>query len=364
MKKYICLVISTLFAITSSFACTDFRLKAQDGTVLISRSMEFAADMRSNLMSMPRGHTFTNTTSDGKPGLTWKNTYGYVFLDGFDTGLALDGMNEMGLAVEALYLPGETQYQTIPAGKNDRAIAYLNFGNWVLGNFKSIAEVKLALPTIYVYAQTIPQAGTMIFPLHFAITDATGTGIIVEFVNGNMNVYDNQIGVLTNSPIYPWQVTNIRNYVNLTPLTPTPVIDSGMTFAATGQGAGMLGLPGDISPPSRFVKITTLLRTVLTPKTSVDALNLAQHIINNVDIPLGFVRESQNINTATNELTQWVVFKDLTHRQFYYRTYGDLSLHLVDLTKVNLAENAPQYKMPIASPQYVLDMTQRFTGPK
>src|SRR3990167_4688370 len=279
MKKLTACII-TLFALThihTAIACTDFRLKAQDGTILISRSMEFAADMRSNLLSSPRGRTYTNTTPDGKPGLTWKSTYGYVFLDAFDTGLALDGMNEMGLAIEALYLPGETQYQTIPAGKNDRAMAYLNFCNWILGNFKSIAEVKQALPTVLVYAQTIPQAGTLIFPLHFAITDATGTSIIVEFVNGNMNVYDNQIGVLTNSPIYPWQVTNLRNYINLSPMTPTPVIDNGITFAATGQGAGMVGLPGDISPPSRFVKMSVLLKTVFTPKNAVEAINVAQH---------------------------------------------------------------------------------------
>lgn len=364
MKLIISSLLLSLSLLTSTFACTDFRLKAQDGTVVITRSMEFAADLHSSLISMPRAHTFTNTTPDGKPGLTWKNTYGYIFLDGLNSGLTLDGMNEAGLAIEALYLPGETQYQTIPAGKNDRGLAYLNFGSWVLGNFKSIAEVKQALPTIYVYAQTIPQAGTMIFPLHFNITDATGASIVVEFVNGAMNVYDNQVGVLTNSPAYPWQVTNLRNYVSLTPVTPNPVIANGITFAATGQGAGMLGLPGDISPPSRFAKVAVMLRTVFTPKTSFDAINVAQHIINNVDIPLGFVRESQNINTATNELTQWVVFKDLTHHQFYYRTYGDLSLHLVDLNKVNFADNAPLAKMPIASSQYILDMTQQFLAAK
>lgn len=329
---------------------------------MITRSMEFATDMHTNLMSSPRGKLFTNTAPNGKPGMSWKSTYGYIFLDGFNTGIALDGMNEQGLTVEALYLPGLTQYQTVPLGKENLALSYLNFGDWILGNFKNVDEVKQALTKIFVFSQPFPSLNNMIFPLHFNVADSTGNSIVIEFVNGKMNIYNNLLGVLTNSPTYDWHITNLSNYLNLTPLTPNPVMDNGITFSATGQGAGMIGLPGDISPPSRFVKIATLLKTVITPKNSEETLNLAQHIINNVDIPLGFVRESQNINTSTNELTQWVVFKDMTHKIIYYRTYLDLSLKSVDMSKIDFSANAKQLKMPIASKQIILNVTQQFNN--
>lgn len=362
MPKLAWLLITFLLGITTSFACTDFRIQAKDGSVLITRSMEFALDLKSNLVSVSRNMLFTTTAPNGKPGLSWKNKYAYLFLDALNTSRVVDGMNEQGLSYEALYLPGETQYQTVPVGQEAHALPYLFFGDYILGNFKSVDEVKQALNSFYLFPQEIPEAKNFIFPLHFSIFDNTGKGIVIEYVAGKMNVYDNQLGILTNAPTYNWQITNLRNYISLSPTSPAPVVDNGITFVSTGQGSGMLGLPGDTSPPSRFVKISVLLKTIYSSNNAVEALNAAQHVINNVDIPLGFVREIQNINKVTSELTQWVVFKDLTHKIFYYRTYGDLTLHAVDLNKINVMPNAPQQRMSIISPQYVIDMTQKFMG--
>jgi choloylglycine hydrolase len=364
MKKVILPVAVAFFVFLINFssanACTDFRLIATDGTVIIARSMEFAQDLNSNLISSPRDKTFSNVAPNGKPALNWKTQYGYVFLDGLGSGVALDGMNEVGLAAEALYLPDNTQYQTVPDGKEKQALPYLHFVDWLLGNFKTVAEVKQALNSVYVYAQEVPQAKGMTFPLHFNITDNSGKSIVVEFVAKQMHVYDNDVGILTNSPTYDWHIANLHNYVHLSPTTAKPIVVDGMTFVSTGQGSGMLGLPGDVSPPSRFVRIAALLNTVFKPADATTALNLAQHIINNVDIPLGFVREGDDPNKATNELTQWVVFKDLTNKIFYYRTYHDLSLRAVSVAKVNFSFNAPQHKMPITSKQSVEDMTTQF----
>jgi choloylglycine hydrolase len=262
------------------------------------------------------------------------------------------------LSFEALYLPNETEYQTVPAGQQAHSIPYLSSGDWILGNFKNVDEVKVALASLYIYAEKIPQAQDMIFPLHFAVFDPTGKGIVIEFVKGKMNVHDNPVGVMTNAPTFNWQVTNLRNYINLMPTTPQPIVTKNITFIATGQGSGMHGLPGDVSPPSRFVKMAVMLKSIITPANAEEALNVAQHIINNVDIPLGYVRSDVDINATSNEYTQWTDFKDLTHKKFYYHTYGDTALHMVDMSKLNLAEGAPQMKMPISSKQNIIDMTQ------
>lgn len=341
MKKFrviLVVLLTGIGACSATLACTDIRIKAQDSTVLIGRSMEFALDFHSRIMSSPRGRTIANQTNDGQPASSWKNRYGYVFLDGLNTAMVIDGLNEQGLSIEALYLPGYAQYQTIPKGQARNAVPYLRFGDWVLGNFKTVAEVKQNVAKIFVFAQKIPQAKEVIFPLHFSIHDASGKSLVLEFVGGKLNIYDNTVGVVTNSPTYDWQMTNLRNYINLSSSTPKPVIDNGLTFAAVGQGAGMLGLPGDPTPPSRFVKMQVMLRTVSTPNNAAEAVNLAQHLLNNVDLPLGFIGK---------DYTQWAVFKDLSHRILYYRTYQDLTLRTVDLNKINLSTNAPMLSIPI-----------------
>lgn len=346
------------FSVTPTQACTDFRLSATDGTLLITRSMEFGQDLQSNLRSSPRGRLFTTTTPNNKPGLSWNAKYGYVFVDGFNIDASFDGMNEAGLTFEYLYLPGETEYQTIPEGKDAQAIPYSQFGDWVLANFKSIDEVKAALNSIYVSNQIIPQIGNATLPAHASIYDSSGKGIVVEFYNNKINVYEH-IGIMTNSPKYDWHVTNLRNYINLSPDNPDPVVQKGMTYTSLGQGTGAVGLPGDASPPSRFVKIAFMLKNVNKAKNKDELINLAEHIINNVDLPSGFVRSQSEGKTIT-DTTQWVVFKDITHKKFYYRTYKDMTLQMLDMDKVNFSEKAPRLKMPIAGMPYAINITSRF----
>ncbi|MDX1901795.1 MAG: choloylglycine hydrolase family protein [Gammaproteobacteria bacterium] len=352
-----------LFYFNSVLACTSFRVTAKDGTIIIARSMEFALDMKSALRTSPRGRTFTTTAPDGKPGLSWKAKYGYLFLDAMNVDISVDGMNEAGLSFEALYLPGYAEYQTVPANHDSQALPYMNIGDWGLSNFKTVDEVRQALPGIFVFAQKNPGFGDMIFPLHFSFYDASGKGIVVEYIGGKLNIYDNQVGVMTNAPGYDWHLTNLKNYVQLKPTNPNPVVVDGVTFVATGQGAGMLGLPGDISPPSRFVKMAVLMSVAAPANDAKSAVNLAEHVINNVDIPMGLAREPSN-NNYSGETTEWVDFKDLTNKIFYYRTYGDLSLHAVSMAKIDFSENAARLRMPIASPEYVQDMTDAFLKQK
>jgi choloylglycine hydrolase len=347
-----------LLNVSPVLACTSFRIVANDNSVLITRSMEFAEELHSHLMTVPRDQTFQSAAPNGGAGLKYTNQYGYLFLDGFELGKAIDGMNEVGLSMEALLFPEEAQYQTVPVGKESQALSYLQFGDWILGNFKTVDEVRAALPNVYVFEEKLPQLNNMVFPVHYSIFDSTGKGIVVEYVNGELHVHDH-IGVMTNSPTYDWHVTNLRNYVQLSPTNPKPVIANGVTYAATGQGAGMIGLPGDISPPSRFVKMAVMLNTIVKPANDSEALNVSQHLINNVDIPLGFVRVPGNNNTSTQEFTQWVVFKDLTHKQLYYRTYEDTTLRLIDLNKIDFSKNAKQLKMDIQSHQSVINMTDQ-----
>ncbi|KTC94032.1 choloylglycine hydrolase [Legionella feeleii] len=351
-----------LSCLSPTHACTDFRLTAIDGTLLVTRSMEFGQDLQSNIRSSPRGRQFSSASPNGKSGLSWKSKYGYLYLDGLGLDASFDGMNEQGLTFEFLYLPGETQYQDVPNGKETHALAYFMFGDWVLGNFKTIAEVKQALNEIYVAPVKIPQFGSAILPGHVSIYDASGHGIVIEFYDNKINISEN-IGVMTNSPKYNWHVNNLRNYVNLSATNVTPVTEGGFTFSATGQGSGAVGLPGDASPPSRFVKTAFMAHNVFPAENSVELLNLAEHIINNVDLPSGYVRSVDNGKT-TSDTTQWVVFKNISQKTIYYRTYNDMTLRSIDMAKIDFSEGASPLKMPLVMPPYVMNVTDKFIKTK
>src|SRR6185295_2945241 len=105
------ILIFFIILTSSAIPCTDFKIKSKDGTILITRSLEFAENLHSNLRSSNQDRDFQMVTNEGQPAMHWKAKYGYVFLDGLDQDIAVDGMNEAGLSFEALYLPGFAQYQ-------------------------------------------------------------------------------------------------------------------------------------------------------------------------------------------------------------------------------------------------------------
>lgn len=356
MKKLAQITLAMMLLYGSvSTACTDIRIKAKDGSEVIGRTMEYAMKLNSDVVAIPRGTTFTTYKSGYKPTMTWKNKYGYVMVDALEQVFTIDGMNEKGLSFGYLYLPGFTEYQSIPFGRDKWAIPYYYFGDWVLGNFQSVDELKEALGGVFVFEQTIPALGSQVFPLHAVIHDASGNGIVVEFVNGEMQIRESR-GVLTNSPTYNWHLLQVPQFVNLSPYNPKPVTMDGSQIAANGLGAGMLGLPGDITPASRFVKMSYLLKYAYTVEDAGSAVNLAQHILNNVDIPAGIARENLD-GKETAETTQWTVFKDLTHKIFYYHSYGDMTLRSVDLNKVDFSSKGKKTISMVSKPT-VIDVTK------
>lgn len=348
----------------TSLACTDFRVLTKDGATIIGRSLEFGLDLQSNVVATPRDTAFNPKAPDGNPALSWKSKYGYVYLNALNTPIAVDGMNEQGLSFEYLYLPGYTQYQTVSSKEDNHAVPYYLFGNWILGNFKTVDEVREALKNTYVYEQSIPGIpANETFQVHAIIHDASGKELVVEFIKGKMIIYDG-VGVVTNGPPYDWQVNNLKNYLQLSPYTPQPIMANGFTYSSNGQGSGMLGLPGDQSPPSRFVKTAAYLKTALPANNAAEGVNLATHILNSVDIPLGVSRAREANGQDSYDYTQWVVIKDLTDKVFYYRTYKDQTFHSVSLKSLDFSPNAPTLKMPLNNKPNVMDITEQFKNTK
>lgn len=340
-----------VFLFSCAFACTDFVVQAKDGSLVNGRSLEFALEFNSILKVFPRNQRLQSRGPGNKNGVSWTSKYGYLGINGLGMDFSFDGMNEVGLTFGYLWLPGITEFPKISPNEMKNTLDFTDFCAWALGNFKTVKEVKEALETIHIWGHPVQPLGAA--PVHAALHDTEGNSIVVEFVGGEMQVYDNPMSVMTNSPAFDWHLSNLENYLNLSPYNPSPITFKGEKMEALGQGFGSLGLPGDFTPPSRFIKIATFLRFAAPLKNGTEAVNLAEHLLNSVDIPLGVVR---NPNQDTGDFTQWVVIKDMSQKLFYFRSYYDQALKVIDMKKLNFNRQMNQ-SIPIATKKGYFDVT-------
>lgn len=324
-------------AAQSAQACTGIRLTAADGTVVYARTLEFGTDLNSEILMVPRGYERTGTTPDGKNGLKWKAKYASVGMNGAGLPVLFDGLNERGLAAGLFYFPTSAGYMPYTAADANKTISQWEVGSWILENFASVDEVKANIGNIVVPAVVFADWG-FAPEAHYVVHDASGKSIVIEYVGGKLNVHDNLLGVVTNSPTFDWHMTNLRNYVNFSMTNAPPLQLGPVKLVPTGQGSGMLGLPGDFTPPSRFVRAVAFSQSVFKSKTGDQAISTAFHILNQFDIPKGSARDGEkdaNGNIQA-DYTLWTAASDLKTRRYYFRTYDDSQTRVIDLMKMNV----------------------------
>ena len=349
MKKHRCisfivsavLVLSFVLTVTEIHACTGIRLETQDGNYIFTRTLEFGTELVTfDLISVPRNYKYVGLTPSGKPGMTWKTKYAYVGFDQYGMDTVTDGLNEKGLACGAFFMPGYAKFQDLTKDDYSRAISNVDLVSWVLSTCSTVSEVRERLPKILVCGVMLDKLG-MLPPFHYMAADNTGDCIIIEYLDGKLNIFDNEVNAITNSPTYPWQTTNVRNYIGLKPLNNPAVKIDGTEFAQFGQGSGAIGLPGDFSPPSRFIRATYYANVANKGKDVDEGINIAFHIMNQFDIPKGSIRGNV-AGKAVSDTTQWTSAADLKNRRYFYTTYADRSIRKIELNEldfINLINN-------------------------
>lgn len=337
-KKLATVAVAAVIATTpAAQACTGITLTAQDGTVVRARTMEFAVDLESQVILVPRGYSRTGSTPDDKPGMKWTAKYASVGTNPEGLPYLVDGINEEGLSMGLFYFDQSAKYQPYSPDDASKTMASWQLGSYILDNFATVEEVKTALPNIVV-APVVFKAFNIVLPVHFVVTDPTGASIVIEYVDGELTIHDNKIGIITNNPPFDWHMTNLQNYVNLSLVNAPPQKLGDVTIEGTGQGSGLLGLPGDFTAVSRFVRAAIFAHGIEPVDTSADAIFQAFHILNNFDIPKGVARAAQKTSEGkiSADYTQWTSANDLANKRFYFRTYDNSDIRFVDLTKQTL----------------------------
>jgi choloylglycine hydrolase len=323
--------------------CTTFRLKTRDDDVVVGRSMEFAADMGWRLGIVPRGTALTGTGPDG-PGRAWTAAHGFVGITAMGRTVGItDGVNEAGLSASLLYLPGFAGYQDAAGVAASDLVSPDETAALVLAQASTVAEAVAIVESVVVWDRVEEVLGASL-PVHLVLFDRAGAGAVIEWVDGERRVHDNPVGVCTNSPPFDWHLINLRNYVNLSVTGAPPLELDGLELRPLGQGSGLHGLPGDWTPPSRFVRATAMAQSAEELTDADQALHTALHIINNFDIPRGLIRAAEG-----DEYTGWVTVSDLANGRYVVRTYEDPTPRIVALADLDLAGGGEPRSLPLPS---------------
>ncbi|MDD3340629.1 MAG: choloylglycine hydrolase family protein [Bacilli bacterium] len=302
--------------------CTAMSLVAKKNDIFFGRTMDFSFELDPEVYIIPRGYEWQSIASDIKV----KNQYKFIGT-GQEVGRLLfaDGMNEKGLGVAALYFPGYAVYDSAVKGKK-ASIAQLEMVPYLLGNCASIEDVIKAIEPLQLIGTQDPITNT-VTPLHWFVTDKKGRSLAIESTTDGIQIYDNPVDVLANSPGFPWHLTNLKNYTNLSPTQKEENKWGNLILTPFGQGAGAFGLPGDFTPPSRFVRVAFEKSFLEISESREETLLSCFRIMNTVSIPRGVVMTKRN----TTDYTQYTVFMNLNTGDYYFNTYYNTEIKRANL---------------------------------
>lgn len=321
-------------------ACTGITLKSRDGATVAARTIEWADSVMNTLyVIVPRGQELQSLTPSGTDGMKFKARYGYAGLSVEQKEFMVEGVNEKGLSAGLFYFPNYGEYPPYDPSRKETALADFQLVSYVLGACAVVDEVEKRLREVRV-VPTDPRSSTV----HWRFTEPSGRQVVLEITGGVMRFHENPLGVLTNSPELEWHWTNLNNYVNLRPGTVPEHAFGPLPMKSFGHGNGLVGLPGDFTPPSRFVRAAFFQLTAPCWPTAPECVFQAFHILNNFDIPTGCERPWGETSTQVPSATQFTSATDTRTPALYYRTMYNSNIRLLDLSAINFSEVAYQWK--------------------
>lgn len=308
--------------------CTALSLRTKEGNYLFGRNMDLEYNFNQSVYLVPRKFRYKNVVTDDSYSLKYAVIGMASLIDNFP--LFADGMNEKGLACAGLNFPGYAHYEE-NAVEGKVNLAPHDIIPWILGNFENTNDVKKAFENVEIVGKTInPQVA--LATLHWIVSDKNGETIVIEKTKEGLKVYDNNVSVLTNSPTFDWHTTNIRQYIRCTDKYPEDETWVKDKLTPLSRGYGGLGIPGDFSSTSRFVRIAFLRSRAKEVEPGFKGISDFFHMLNDVAVPNYAVLTESNIY----DITQYTACMCQSSGIYYYNTYNNRRINAVDMNKENL----------------------------
>ena len=300
----------------------------QSGCHYFGRNLDLEYTYQEAVTIMPRNFPLLFRMQD-----TLSNHYAMIGMATVADGYPLyyEATNEKGLSIAGLNFPGNATY--LPAAADKINVAPFEFIPWILGQFETLTQVRKAINKINLvnisFSEKMPLS-----PLHWIISDKTGS-ITVEPMADGLHIFDNPIGVLTNNPPFEYHLYNLRNYLNI---TAEPAINRFSEFEIKpySNGMGGIGLPGDFSSASRFVKAAFVKLNSVSEADEVSSVSQFFHILSAVAMPRGSVRIGDK-----NEITHYSCCCNTDLGIYYYTTYDNPAITGIDMHREDLNGSSP-----------------------
>lgn len=261
-----------------------------------------------------------------------------------DYPLYYDGVNEHGLAMAGLNFPGNAYYFPIHDEKDN--IAPFEFIPWILGQCKNLDEVQVLLKRINLCNINFNKA-LPLSPLHWIIADKD-RAIVVESMKEGLKIYDNPIGVLTNNPPFDYHMLHLCDYMSLTTVDPINCF-SGIDLKPYSRAMGAMGLPGDYSSASRFVRAAFVKTNAISGESENESVGQFFHMLGSVEMQRGCVYMAD----GSADITQYSSCMNTDKGIYYYTTYENQCIQAVDMYRCDL-DSGKLVVYPLNKTQYII----------
>ena len=245
--------------------------------------------------------------------------------------LYYDAINEKGLGMAGLNFVGNAVYREQEEGKDN--VAQFEFITWILSQCVTVKEARRFVEKINLlntpFNEKLPVA-----QLHWIISDREES-ITIESVKEGINIYENPVGVLTNNPPFDKQMFNLNNYMHLSAKSPENNFSKDLNLTTYSRGMGAIGLPGDLSSQSRFVRVAFTKMNSISGDGEMESVSQFFHILNSVDQQRGCCE----LDDGKYEITLYTSCCNTDKGIYYYTTYNNHQITAVDMHKENLEGN-------------------------
>lgn len=242
--------------------------------------------------------------------------------------LYYDAINEKGLGMAGLNFVGNAYYNESIQGKDN--IAQFEFIPWILSQCSTANEARKLIQKINIlnipFSSQLPLA-----KLHWLISDENES-ITVETVKEGIKIYNNPVGVLTNNPPFDKQLFALNNYINLSNESPKNKFADGLELQQYSRGMGAIGLPGDLSSQSRFVRASFVKMNSVSGESENESVSQFFHILNAVEQQRGCCK----LGDGKYEITIYTSCCNATKGIYYYTTYDNHQINAVDMNREDL----------------------------
>ena len=303
--------------------CTAATYKTKD--FYFGRTLDYEFSYGDQITVTPRNYPFHFRHVEDQ-----KNHYAIIGMAHVaeDYPLYYDAINEKGVGMAGLNFVGNAFYADIQPGRDN--IAQFELIPWILSQCSSVAEARELFSRTNIvntpFSEQLPLA-----QLHWIVSDEKES-ITIESMADGLHIYENPVGVLTNNPPFPQQMFQLNNYMHLSPKQPVNTFGGELSLNAYSRGMGGLGLPGDLSSASRFVRVAFTKVNSFSGESEAESVSQFFHILGSVDQQRGCCE----VADGKYEITLYTSCCNATKGIYYYNTYENHQISAVDMHRENL----------------------------